>query len=223
MKSLFQYKKDLIEICHSCYENKFVSAMDGNLSIRISENEILTTATKTVKGKITADDLVMVSLDGKKLKGQKNPSSELEMHLTIYKYRNDVKAVVHCHPTYATAFALARKPLDDCLIPEVITVLGSIPVADYATPGTGELPKSLIPHLQNSAAILLANHGAVTYGSDIFDAYYKMEKLEHFAHITFLSYQIGGPKPLTSQQLVSLKNAIESKGDLFLGTCRPEK
>ena len=196
--------------------------MDGNLSIRISENEILTTATKTVKGKITAEDLVMVNLDGKKLKGQKNPSSELEMHLTIYKHRTDVNAVVHCHPTYSTAFALARKPLDECLIPEVITVLGSIPVAEYATPGTDELPKSLIPHLQNSAAILMANHGAVTFGTDIYDAYYKMEKLEHFAHITFLSYQLGGPKPLTTSQLSSLKKAIESKGDKFLGNCRTE-
>ncbi len=222
MKSLFQYKKDLIEICHSCYENKFVSAMDGNLSIRFSENEILTTATKTVKGKISVDDLVTVSLEGKKLKGQKNPSSELEMHLTIYKHRADVNAVVHCHPTYATAFALARKPLDECLIPEVITVLGSIPVAEYATPGTDELPKSLIPYLQNSAAILMANHGAVTFGSDIYDAYYKMEKLEHFAQITYLSYQLGGPKPLTSSQLIALKNAIESKGDKFLGNCRTE-
>lgn len=219
--SLFSLKKSLIEISHLCYANKMVSATDGNLSIRISENEVLTTGTKTVKGKITQEDLVVVSMDGKKMSGKKNPSTELDMHLTIYKSRSDVNAVVHCHPIYATAFALARIPLDQCLIPEVIAGLGSIPLAEYATPGTEELSDSLKPFLKNSSAILMANHGAVTFGSDIFDAYYKMEKLEHFAQTAFLANQLGGAKPLTSSQLSSLKNVIESKGDKFSGDCNP--
>lgn len=209
-------------MCHLCYERGFVTATDGNISIRVSENEILTTGTKTVKGKITADDLVLVNFDGKKLRGHKEPSSELDMHLTIYKNRPGVLSVVHCHPIYATAFALAGRPLDQCLIPEVITVLGSVSVAEYATPGTPGLAQSLIPHLKKSAAVLLANHGAVTFGDSVYDAYYKMEKLEHYAHITYLSLQLGGPIPLNPAQVSDLKRVIESKGDKFLGTCETE-
>ena len=217
--SVSVHKKELLDVAVQCYEKGFVTATDGNMSVRISESEILTTATKTVKGRITVDDLVIVNYDGKKIRGQKYPSSELDMHLTIYRNRPDVNAVVHCHPTYATAFALARKPLDGCYIPEVITVLGSVPVTEYATPGTPHLADSLIPFLKNSSAVLLANHGAVTFGDSIYDAFYKMEKLEHYAHITHLALQLGGPVPLTTTQVLVLKNTIEKKGDVFLGTC----
>lgn len=221
-KPISVHKKELLDVAVMCYEKGFVTATDGNMSIRISETEILTTATKTVKGRITVDDLVFVDYDGKKNRGQKDPSSELDMHLTIYKNRPDVNAVVHCHPTYATAFALTRKSLDRCYIPEVITMLGSVPVTEYATPGTPNLANSLVPYLHNSAAILLANHGAVTFGDSIYDAFYKMEKLEHYAHITHLAIQLGGPVPLTSAQVLDLKNAIEKKGDKFLGSCLSE-
>lgn len=221
-KSLFMLKRELLEISRLCYDKGFVSALDGNMSVRVSDTHILTTGTKTSKRNITSDDLVLVDLNGRKINGKKNPSSELDMHLTIYKHRQDVNAVIHCHPIYSTAFALVRQPITSCYIPEVISVLGFIPVADYATPGTPFVAESLLPHLQKASAILLANHGAVTFGNSLEDAFFKMEKLEHYAQIIFLAKQLGNPVALTSQEITELKKVIEQKGDHFFGNCNPE-
>ena len=140
------------------------------------------------------------------------------MHLFIYEQRPDVRAVVHAHPTYATGFATARIPLTECLFPEVIVGMGAIPLAEYATPSTEEVAQSLAPFVKNADAVLLANHGVVTYSSDLHDAYFKMEKVEHAAHITFVAKMLGGERTLGAEDLEKLRKvSVESYGKDFSG------
>jgi L-fuculose-phosphate aldolase len=208
--------KTLIEICHRLYEKNFVSATDGNVSVRLENNNFLTTRTGINKGMVTEEDLIEVDLRGKVISGNNKPSTELAMHLYIYSNRPDINAVVHAHPPYATGFATARQPLTGCLLPEVIVGLGAIPLAEYATPSTSEVLKSIEPFVNQADAILLANHGVVTYGKDLLDAYFKMEKVEHAAHITFVSRMLGGEKLLTKEEIEKLKAiSIESYGKDF--------
>lgn len=207
--------KDIVDICHQLYTIRFVTATDGNVSVRLENSNILTTRTGINKGMITEDDLVEIDFQGEvvirnppsKRDEIRNfrPSSEIGMHLYIYSQRPDVKAVVHAHPPYATGFATARQPLNECLFPEVIVGLGAIPLADYATPSTEEVSKSLEPYVKIADAILLANHGVVTYGKDLWDAYFKMEKVEHAAHITFVARMLGGEKPLSPEDIEKLR------------------
>ncbi len=208
----------LVEICHRIAEKGFVTATDGNVSARLPNGNILATPTSMNKGFVTVDDLVEVNVDGFQRSGTRQPSSEMDMHLFIYRNRSDVNAVVHCHPPYATGFATARIPLDECLFPEVIVNLGAIPLAPYATPSTAEVSDSIAPFVKNADAILLANHGAVTYGKDLWDAYFKMEKVEHAAHIVFVARMLGGEKPLSAEQVRLLRNiSVESYGKDFSG------
>ena len=209
---------DLIEISHRLYENGFVTATDGNVSARLTNGNFLTTRTSVNKGMVTADDLVEVDAIGKSLMPDRHPSTEIGMHLFIYAHRPDVHAVVHAHPTYATGFAVARQSLDHCVFPEVIVGLGAVPLADYATPSTPEVPNSLSPFVHNADAILLANHGAVTYGKDLWDAYFKMEKVEHAAHITFIARMLGGEKLLSPDDIEKLRAiSQQSYGKDFSG------
>lgn len=194
----------LVEVCHRVYDRGYVTATDGNVSARLPNGNILTTPTAINKGMVRADDLVIVDLEGNLISGLKRPSTELKMHLYIYQQRPDVQAVVHAHPPYATGFATARIPLNKCLFPEVIVGLGAIPLAEYATPSTNEVIESIAPFVRNADAILLANHGVVSYGRDLLDAYFKMEKVEHAAHITFVARLLGGEKPLTREQIEKL-------------------
>jgi len=175
----------------------------------LNNGNILATPTAVNKGMVRADDLVIVDPGGNLLSGLRRPSTELQMHLYIYQQRRDVRAVVHAHPPYATGFATARIPLNECLFPEVIVGLGAIPLADYATPSTTEVVESIAPFVANADAILLSNHGAVTYGTDLLDAYFKMEKLEHASQITFVARLLGGEKPLTEEQLEKLRKISE--------------
>jgi L-fuculose-phosphate aldolase len=195
-----------------------VTATDGNVSVRLVNGNILATRSGVNKGMVTENDLVEVTLDGKQVGGYGKPSTELGMHLFIYHQRQDVGAVVHAHPTYATGFATARMPLDGCLFPEVIVGLGAIPLANYATPSTPEVAASLAPFVKNADAILLTNHGVVAYGSDLYEAYFKMEKVEHAAHIAFVAMMLGGAKPLTSEQVEKLRSvSVQSYGKDFSG------
>jgi L-fuculose-phosphate aldolase len=196
---------DLIAVCHRLYSAGFVAATDGNVSIRLSHGNILTTRTAVNKGLVTPADIIEVDRSGNLVHSEARPSTELGMHLFIYEQRPDVNAIVHAHPPYATGFATARQALTDCLFPEVIVGLGAIPLAEYATPSTEEVAKSLAPFINTADAVLLANHGVVTYGPDIWDAYYKMEKVEHTAHITFIARVLGGEKPLTQEQVEKLR------------------
>ncbi len=215
----------LISICQRLYAKSFVSATDGNVSARCEDNTFLTTRTGINKGMITAEDLIEVDTNGNVISGRYSPSTELAMHLYIYLQRPDVNAVVHAHPPYATGFATARQPLTGCIFPEVIVGLGAIPLADYATPSTIEVVKAITPYVKNTDAILLANHGVVTYGKDLTDAYFKMEKVEHAAHITFVARLLGGEKLLSAQDIEKLKAISEESyrkdfsGKLACETC----
>ena len=217
---------DLVDVCHRVYDKGFVSATDGNVSARLENGNILATPTAMNKGMVRADDLIVVDREGNLVSGMKRPSTELQMHLYIYRERLDVQAVVHAHPPYATGFATARIPLTECLFPEVIVGLGAIPLARYATPSTSEVVESIAPFIPNADAILLANHGVVTYGTDLLEAYYKMEKVEHAAHITFVARLLGGEKPLSDVDLEKLRKISEESYGKDFGekvACIPSK
>jgi L-fuculose-phosphate aldolase len=197
--------EDFTEVCRRVAAKGFVSATDGNVSVRLLNGNILATPTAINKGVIKVGDLVEITLAGVQVAGSRKPSSEMDMHLFIYESRPDVGAVVHCHPIYATAFATARIALSQCLFPEVIVGLGAVPLAPYATPSTAEVRGSIAPYVRSADAILLSNHGVVTYGKDVWDAYFKMEKVEHAAHIQYLARTLGGEKLLTSEEVLKLR------------------
>ncbi|MDD8018548.1 MAG: class II aldolase/adducin family protein [Bacteroidota bacterium] len=199
---------ELITICHRVEHKGFVTATDGNISARLQNGNILTTPTSLNKRFVQIEDLVEVTLAGQHVRGTRKASSELQMHLFVYRNREDVNAVVHCHPTYATGFAAARIPLTSNVFPEVVIGLGDIPLAEYATPSTAEVSESLKPFVQNSSAILLSNHGVVTYGKSLWDAYFKMEKVEHLAQMLFVAKMLGGEKTITDDQVQNLKKAF---------------
>ena len=194
----------LVAVCRRLYEKGFVTATDGNVSVRLPNGNVLTTPTSLNKGKVKESDLVEVTLEGKTVTIHRKPSMELDMHLFIYQQRSDANAVVHAHPIYATGFATARIPLDKHLLPEVVFGLGAIPLARYATPSTKEVAESIAPYVKTSTAILLENHGVVTFGKDLDDALFKMEKVEHAAHIAFVARLLGGERPLSSADVAKL-------------------
>lgn len=187
------------------YEQGFAAANDGNISVRLDNGNILTTPTGVSKGELTPETLVLVNAAGEVIAGEMRPSTELRLHLRIYERRPDVKAVVHAHPAYATSFAVTGRPLDEPLIAEAIVHVGPVGLAPYATPGTEELPNSIEPFVLTHNAILLANHGALTYGPDLKTAQFRMESLEFYAKITALSHQIGTPNLLTPEQIARLR------------------
>jgi L-fuculose-phosphate aldolase len=199
--------KELIDICHRLYSLGFVAAMDGNVSVRLENRNMISTRSGVNKGMVTPDDLVEVNTEGAQVSGRGKPSTELPMHLFIYRERKDVNAIVHAHPPYATGFAVARIGLDKPVLPEVSIGLGGIPLASYATPSTGEVPASIAPYVHTHTAILLANHGVVTYGSDPLDAFFRMEKVEHVAHTMFVAAILGGAKGLTPDEVKQLNRA----------------
>lgn len=202
----------IIKVCHRLYERGMVAATDGNVSARLENGNILATRSGVNKGDVTERDLVEVTPEGEVV-GAGKPSTELKMHLYIYDQRPDVKAVVHAHPVVATAFAVARIPLDQLVLPEVVVGLGTIPLAHYATPSTPEVSASLGPFVKSNDAVLLANHGVVTAGSEVWDAYFKMEKVEHAARIIFLARMLGGEHALTPEQIRALSAvSVQSYG-----------
>lgn len=196
-------RQQICEVGRRMYEKNFVASNDGNISVRLAANRILTTPTGVSKGFMAPESMVIVDLEGRVVSAGK-PSSEIPMHLFVYRERPDVQAVVHAHPLHATGFAAAGLSLEDCVTAEIIVTLGSIPLAPYGTPSTPKLPETLRPFIHHNDAFLLANHGAVTVGKDLWDAYYKMERLEHYAHIIFISRQLGGEKILPKEQVQEL-------------------
>ena len=199
-----QVRQQLVELGRRMYEKSFVAANDGNLSYRLSDDHIITTPTGVSKGFMSPEQMVVVDMDGNVLSGGK-PSTELLMHLFFYRERPDVRAVVHAHPIYATGFATAGLSFEQCVSPEIIATLGSIPLAKYGTPSTKELPETLRPYVYTCDAFLLANHGVVTVGKDIDDAYNKLERIEHYAHIIFVARLLGGERPLSKEDVEKLQ------------------
>jgi L-fuculose-phosphate aldolase len=199
-----EYRRDLIEVCRRMYQKGFVASNDGNVSIRLSENEILATPTGMSKGDISPDQLIKVNMKGDVVEGFLKPSSELKLHIHIYKSRPDVKSVVHAHPPISTGFAVAGIAIDQMAIPEVIASLGAVPLAPYATPSTDELAHSIDEFIGNCNAILLSNHGVVTVGPDVYSTYYTMERVEHSAYITWVAKSLGGEKRLSEENIEKL-------------------
>jgi L-fuculose-phosphate aldolase len=199
--NLAQLKADIVEVGRRLYQRGFVASNDGNITVRFAEDRLLTTPANVSKGFMTPEMMVVVDLEGKKVEGTRNASSELKMHLEVYRQRPDVKAVVHAHPALATGFAVAGIPLDRAVLPEVIFTLGSIPIAEYATPSTMELPRAVRQYIKAHDGLLLANHGALAVGTDVFAAYYKMETIEHFAKISLTARLLGGERLISQEEV----------------------
>jgi L-fuculose-phosphate aldolase len=195
--------REIERFCHLIYEKGYVASTDGNISARVSDG-IMCTPTRCNKGFVRAEDMIVIDPAGNKLRGQRKPSSEIAMHLLIYEIRPDVQAIVHAHPTHATAYAAAGIPLNKALISEVVLALGCIPLTEYGTPGTPELSDQLRPFIRDYDALLLANHGVVTYGADLEDAYNRMDTVEHFAKISLYTRILGRERLLSSEDVEKL-------------------
>jgi len=206
-------RRDLITVCHLMYERSYVVSSDGNVSVRLDDGRILATPTMTCKGRMTDDLIAVTDIDGKKL-NERKASSELAMHLLIYRERPDVKAVCHAHPPHGTAFAVAGLAIDQPILSEVILTLGCVPLASYGTPSTDELTQQMQPLVKHHNALLMANHGAVAYGSDLWQAWDRLETLEHTAKIAILSRMLGGSKNLPADAVEKLINVREKAGYL---------
>lgn len=226
MVSESSYRQEIIEAGKRLYQKGMVASNDGNISARLNENEILITPTGVCKGDMTPDQLLKVDMNGNVLSGFMKPTSEMKMHLAVYRNRSDVRGVVHAHPPKATAFAVAGLGFDKITLPEVVFSLGQIYLAEYGTPSTEQVPRSVEKHISSADALLLANHGALTVGSSVIDAYYKMETLEHFASISIYARLLGGEKALNENQaneLYRVKSEVFGKNNLQCtgcGACR---
>ncbi|MCC7242557.1 MAG: class II aldolase/adducin family protein [Acidobacteria bacterium] len=191
MRTEEQIRADIVECGRRLWHRGYVASNDGNISVRLDDRRLITTPKSVSKGFMTPDMMVVTDLDGTRLAGEREPSSELKMHLEVYRNRPDVRAVVHAHPPTATGFAVAGIPLDRAVLAEVITTLGSIPIAEYATPSTEELPAAVRRYIKAHDGLLLANHGALAVAGDVFAAYYRMETIEHFAAISLVARTLG--------------------------------
>jgi len=198
-------RQDIVEVGRRMYARGYTASNDGNISVRLDAGRLLMTPASVCKGFMNPQMMCITDLEGKKLEGDRNPSSEMQMHLEVYRQRPDVNAVVHAHPPIATGFAVAGIALDRAVLAEVITTLGSVPIADYATPSTKELPEAVRRYVKAHDGMLLANHGALTVGADLFSAYYKMETIEHFAKISFVARMLGGERLLSRQEVERLQ------------------
>jgi L-fuculose-phosphate aldolase len=199
------FRADIVEVGRRMYARGYVASNDGNISIRLDDDTILTTPKSVSKGFMTPDMMVVTDLSGKKIRGTRDASSELLMHLEVYKNRPDARSVVHAHPPTATGFAVAGIPLDRAVLAEVVTTLGSIPIAEYGTPSTPELPEAVRKYIKAHDGLLLANHGALTVAGDVFGAYYKMETIEHFAKISLVARQLGREHLLSRDEVTRLQ------------------
>jgi len=175
LKTEDEHRRDICVAGRWIHDRAYVASTDGNISLRLGPQRILTSPTGISKGMMTPDDMVITDLDGRKLSGRRNASSELGMHLLIYKRRPDINAVCHAHPPVATGYAAAGIPLNKAILCELVLSLGCVPVSRYGTPGTPELAESLEPLVQSFDSILMANHGVVTYGPDLLTAFFRME------------------------------------------------
>ncbi len=200
-----QLRADIVEVGHRLYARGYTASNDGNISVRLGSDRLLMTPKSVCKGFMTPDMMCITDLSGRKLQGDRDPSSEMLMHLEVYRQRPDVQAVVHAHPPTATGFAVAGIPLDRAVLAEVLATLGSIPIAEYATPSTKELPEAVRKFIKAHDGMLLANHGALTVGGDLFGAYYKMETIEHFAKISLVARLLGRENLLSREEVLRLQ------------------
>jgi L-fuculose-phosphate aldolase len=206
-------RKLICEIGKLMYERSYVVSSDGNISVRLDENRVLATPTMTCKGRMTEDSLAVTDVDGKPL-SDKRASSELAMHLLIYRMRPDINAVCHAHPPHGTAFAVAGLAIDKPILSEVVLTLGCVPLTGYGTPSTNELTETMKPYVTHHNALLMANHGAVAYGEDLWQAWDRLETLEHTAKIAILAKALGGANDLPQEAIGKLIEIREKAGYL---------
>ena len=199
-----QLREDIVRVGRLIFDKGWIAANDGNITVRLDDRRILATPTGICKGMMQPQDLIVCDVHGEKLCGERERTSEMAMHLTIYDLRPDVRSVVHAHPPVATGFAVAGRALNLALLPEVVISLGSVPLAEYGLPGTPALTEGMRPYIPKYDALLMANHGAVAYGEDVFQAFFKMETVEHFARITLVAEMLGGPKVLPRAEVQKL-------------------
>jgi L-fuculose-phosphate aldolase len=207
-----QVRADIVEVGRRMYARGYTASNDGNISVRLGPDRLLMTPKGVCKGFMSPDMMCITDLDGRKLQGDRDPSSEMLMHLEVYRQRPDVRAVVHAHPPIATGFAVAGIPLDRAVLAEVLTTLGSIPIAEYATPSTRELPEAVRKYIKAHDGMLLANHGALTAGPDVYSAYYKMETIEHFAKISLVARLLGRENLISREEVMRLQELRGSYG-----------
>lgn len=202
----YEIKKEICDIGKRIYNKGMVAANDGNISVKLNDHEFLCTPTGVSKGFITPEYICKVDENGKVLQanGSFRPSSEIKMHMRVYRERPDVNAVVHAHPMYATSFAIAGIPLTQPIMPEAVIALGCVPIAEYGTPSTEEIPDAVSKYVQHFDSVLLANHGALTFSDSLLNAYFKMESTEFYAQLLYQAKLLGGPKELSEEQVQRL-------------------
>ena len=213
----YEIKKQICDIGKRIYNRNMVAANDGNISVKLSDNEFLCTPTGVSKGFMTPEYICKVDAEGNVIQANKGfrPSSEIKMHMRVYKLRPDVGSVVHAHPSFATSFAIAGIPLTQPIMPEAVIALGCVPIAPYGTPSTNEIPDAVEPYLEHFDAVLLESHGALTWGPDLLAAYLKMESVEFYAELLYKSRQLGGPKEFdeaTVQRLYQIRRQMGLPG-----------
>ncbi len=204
-------REEIVRVGRRLWERGLVGGAEGNVSVRLDASRILTTPSGACKGFLAPGDLLVTDPDGGVLTGPGRPSSELRMHLRIYRLRPDVGAVVHAHPPTATGFAIAGRALDDCVVPEVIATLGRVPVVPYGTPSTDELPDRIVPYVATHDALLLANHGAVTYATTLARAIDVMESIEQAARSMLTAHLLGSVHRLSRGEVDRLM-AVDAYG-----------
>lgn len=211
MVNEYKLKEQMCEIGRRVYNRGFAAANDGNITIRINEREVLCTPTMVSKGFMKPEDICKVDYEGKQLAGSKRRTSEVLLHLAVYKHRPDINAVVHCHPPHATAFAVAHEPIPKCVLPEVEVFLGEVPMAVYETPGNQKFAETIVPYIKDCNTILLANHGTVTFGPDLEKAYFNSEIIDAYCKILILARQLGRVNYFSDSQtreLLELKKRL---------------
>ena len=221
VKTEREHRQDIVEIGRLVYQKGWVAANDGNITIRLDGERILSTPTGVSKGTMHVDDLIIVDNEGNKLQGRLEKTSEVLMHLVIYKMRPDIHAIVHAHPPVSTGFATAGLSLNKAVLPEVVVGLGCVPLAEYGLPGSAELSDRMKPLIPKFDAILLANHGAVGYGADLQKAFFRIETVEHFARINLVAELLGGPKLLPRNEVRKLIEARGRYGFASAATAEP--
>jgi L-fuculose-phosphate aldolase len=207
-----ELRQDIIEIGRIVWQKGWIASNDGNITIRLDENRVLCSPTGVCKGMMHPEDLIIVDMEGRKLEGRLQGTTEIAMHLAVYNLRPDVKSVLHAHPPVATGFATAGRPLNLALLPEVIIGLGCVPLAGYGLPGTPELIEPILPLIPNYDALMMGNHGVVSYGEDVYKAFFRMETVEHFARITLVAELLGGPTVLPRGEVQKLVDARQRYG-----------
>ena len=210
--AIHAHKVDIVTVGKMMYERRFIIAADGNISVRLDDETILATPTALCKGMLTPDQLVKLTMDGKVIDGDYQPSSEIKMHLAAYKTRPDVRAVIHAHPPISTGFAVAGIPLDQQILAEIIVNFGAIPLAPYQLPSTAELAESVAEKVKCHDAVLMANHGVMTVGPDLYSTYHRLEMVEQFATVSLVAHVLGKMQTFSAEQLRALYAIREKTG-----------